>query len=60
MKKIIGVLALFGIMYILPVKINAAQAVEIGFVDIQKALEECDVGKKAKEELQGMVEKKQV
>lgn len=60
MKMTIGVLALLGIMYILPVKVNAAQALKIGFVDIQEALEECDAGKKAKEELQSMVEKKQV
>ncbi len=60
MKRVIGVLMLFGIISVLPVKADAAQAAKIGFVDIQKALEECNVGKKAKEELQDMVEKKQV
>lgn len=48
------------IMCGLSIGANATQAVKIGFVDIQKALEECDVGKKAKEDLQGMVEKRQV
>lgn len=60
MKKISGVLALLGIIYILPGKIYAAQVVKVGFVDIQKTLEECDVGKKAKEDLQSVVEKKQI
>ncbi|MEW6089151.1 MAG: OmpH family outer membrane protein [bacterium] len=60
MKKLKGIILLFGIIYLLPYKINAAQVLKVGFVDIQKALEECNVGKKAKEELQGMVDKKQV
>ncbi|MDD5771946.1 MAG: OmpH family outer membrane protein [bacterium] len=60
MKKIIGVLTILGLVCMLPYKINAAQVVKVGFVDIQKTLEECDVGKKAKEDLQGVVEKKQI
>ncbi len=60
MKKIIGFLAILAIICILPCKIKAAQVVIVGFVDIQKTLEECNVGKKAKEDLQGIVEKKQI
>lgn len=60
MKKIIGLLAIIGILSVFPYEIKAAQVVKIGFVDIQKTLEECDIGKKAKEKLQEIVEKKQV
>ena len=60
MKKIIEILLLIGAVCIAPYKVNAAQVVKVGFVDIQKTLEECNVGKKAKEELQDVVEKKQI
>jgi outer membrane protein len=56
MKKL---LVLFFVLFVIPSYAVSAQEVKIGFVDLQRALNESEAGKKAKAELEAIIKEKQ-
>ena len=56
MKKIFLLLC---ICVILPVSAQAEEALKIGILDLQKVLNECDAGKKAKTDLEALIKSKE-
>jgi outer membrane protein len=56
MKKLFLILC---ICFILPVSAQAEEAIKIGILDLQKVLNECDAGKKAKTDLEALIKSKE-
>ncbi len=56
MKKIFLFLC---ILFILPVSIQAEDTMKVGAVDLQKVLNECEAGKKAKSDLETLIKSKE-
>jgi len=56
MKKLFLILCM---CIILPVSAQAEEALKIGILDLQKVLNECDAGKKAKSDLEALIKSKE-
>lgn len=56
MKKLFLILCM---CVILPVSAHAEEALKIGILDLQKVLNECDAGKKAKTDLEALIKSKE-